>query len=344
MNKDTKLQNYLDEHQLTDDVMRRWNLSCHGEKITIPVRDMHNGRKFKFRKYRHLSGDVKYSYDKGSTMELFGAFLIRDTTTDIFITEGEFKAIALNELLAKPLVSGRENYTVAVSSTGGAMSFKPEWFELLKGRDVHILLDNDKPGHDGAMILWAKLQRIEGIKSVRVYNLPDGYKDINEYIYDHDSIAWNEMIPESLSLTCIQSPKRTVRLRGIREFLSKVQEYEFKVYTDVHRYFISKLREIANAEMVANQYRDPKDIVVHGESLDDIKKIPIDSIIKFKNGVAPCLFHPDNNPSMHYNGFNSAFPNTVKCYSCGKFADVIDVVMAINNVDFKGALEILKGK
>lgn len=341
MNQKTKT--YLTQHQIYEDTMDRWGVYIKGESIAIPIKGIDG--QIKFNKYRHLSGDIKYSYDKGSSMELFAGYLITPMTEDIFIVEGELKAIALNELIgANPASKAKDRKTVAVSSTGGAMSFKSEWFELFKGKKIHILLDNDKPGHDGAMILWKKMQHIEGINSVKVYNLPDGYKDINEYIHDNESIAWHEMIPESLSLTCLHSPKRTVRLRGLREFLSKVQEYEFRVYTETHRYFISKLREIANAEMVANQYRDPKDIVAYGESLDDVKKVPIDSIVQFKNGVAPCIFHADKNPSMHYNDFNSAFPNTVKCYSCGKFADVIDVIMAINNVDFKEAINILKGK
>jgi len=46
---------------------------------------------------------------------------------------------------------------------------------------------------------------------------------------------------------------------------------------------------------------------------------------------------------MWYNDFDSAYPNTVKCYSCGKFGDIIDIVMAIENVGFKDALNLLKG-
>ena len=60
--------------------------------------------------------------------------------------------------------------------------------------------------------------------------------------------------------------------------------------------------------------------------------------------MAQCLFHDDSRPSMVYNDDMTQFPNTVKCYSCGAFGSVIDVVMKVENTDFKGAVAILKEK
>ena len=70
-----------------------------------------------------------------------------------------------------------------------------------------------------------------------------------------------------------------------------------------------------------------------------IKSIPMSEILQLnKFGKASCLWHsPDKHPSMSYNKKT----NRVKCFSCGEGGDVIDVVMKLNECDFKSALKIL---
>lgn len=335
-----EITEYLKEHQLDMEVMNAWGITVNDRFLEIPIKNI-NGD-VTFSKYRHFDGPMKYSYTKGASMELFGAHLINKDTTDIFILEGELKAILMNEQRGTIPRQGLPHKVVAVSSTGGALSFKEEWFELLKGKDIHILFDNDKQGKEGAMSLWYKLQKHPGIKSVEVLTIPEGYKDINELYESKLSVLCDTVIPTKVNFLEISSKDtKPKKLKVIRSFFQELNSYEFVVYTEQHRWFVNKAREIARMEYLANN-KKPFEGVEQDASLSEVKKIPISSLITFKGGVANCVFHSDRTPSMHYNDENSAFPNTVKCYSCGKFGDVIDVVIALNNCSFKEALDILK--
>lgn len=335
------LQQYFKEHQIDDSVMYAWRLSMKSECLVIPIRNRKG--EFAFNKYRHFGGKIKYSYDKGASMELFGAELITDDTRDIFIMEGELKAILMNESIGTTLNQKGPHHTVAVSSTGGARSFKEEWFDLFKGKDVHIFFDNDGAGNEGAMMLWSRLQKAPEILSIDVYALPEGYKDVNEYVDAEGGIVWNEVVPKHFNLFGINTPKKNERMKAIRRFFQDLNEREMTVLTAQERWFLGKMREIARNEYVANRKEPNEAVQEYAESLEAIKRIPITNFVKFRAGTAPCVFHSDRNPSMHYNDEHSGFPNTVKCYSCGKFGDVVDVVMAINSVGFVEALKILRG-
>ena len=58
------------------------------------------------------------------------------------------------------------------------------------------------------------------------------------------------------------------------------------------------------------------------------------------SGMAHCPFHQENTPSC------ALYPNTQNyyCFSCLPTEDSIDLVMKFANVDFKEAIEIIKGK
>lgn len=78
--------------------------------------------------------------------------------------------------------------------------------------------------------------------------------------------------------------------------------------------------------------------------LEKVRRVPINQFMSFRHDKkAKCLWHNDNVPSLVYNGLtNKQFPNTVKCFACGKFAGVIDVVMKLNNCSFKEAVAIIR--
>jgi len=80
-------------------------------------------------------------------------------TTPVYIVEGEGKA----DLLAKL------GFTVTCAS-GGAGKWTADLNEWFTGRVVHILPDNDKPGHDHGHLVAQNLDPIA--KAVRVVELP----------------------------------------------------------------------------------------------------------------------------------------------------------------------------
>lgn len=67
-----------------------------------------------------------------------------------------------------------------------------------------------------------------------------------------------------------------------------------------------------------------------------VKEIPIDELLEF-NGAnkAHCLWHNERSPSMHYYKKD----NKVHCFGCGKQADTIDVLMALEGKTFKEVVE-----
>lgn len=67
------------------------------------------------------------------------------------------------------------------------------------------------------------------------------------------------------------------------------------------------------------------------------KLVPIDSIVHFTRGFAPCLWHDEKTPSMKYYKKN----NKVHCFGCGKGGDVIDVMQQIKQCDVKTAVQFL---
>jgi len=135
-------------------------------------------------KFRILPPEPKgfFRLPKGESI-LFNYDNIDATKKYIFICEGELDAISLAN-------AGETNI---VSITVGAKSFRPEWYDLLKGFSIiYIVLDNDLIGQEGAKIISERLG------PEKCYNIrlppekmpqPDGttkvLKDLNDYFKIH---------------------------------------------------------------------------------------------------------------------------------------------------------------
>jgi DNA primase len=74
----------------------------------------------------------------------------------------------------------------AVTSTGGAGSWKAEWSKLfLHIPRIFILYDNDRAGWQGAKRILSSIRRAEMI------SLPEGVKDVGElFERSADPVAW----------------------------------------------------------------------------------------------------------------------------------------------------------
>jgi hypothetical protein len=69
--------------------------------------------------------------------------LLEKNWKHVFICEGEWDAILLNQLLEE---AGPGNEWGAVTGTGGAGSFRFEWIKNLIGRHIYFIYDVDEPG------------------------------------------------------------------------------------------------------------------------------------------------------------------------------------------------------
>ena len=115
----------------------------------------------------------KYYGISGSRVGIFNAECLW-TAQDVVICEGEIDAMLL--------VQAGYN---AVTSTGGAGSWKAEWARFFAGvQRIYVLFDNDAAGSDGAMKVRASLTR------ARIVQYPDNVKDAGELFAHKWAAEW----------------------------------------------------------------------------------------------------------------------------------------------------------
>lgn len=337
MNNDygAEITEYLKTHgNICDGFM---GIRVSSNKISIPVKDKDGN--ILFHKHRVFGQNMKYLYDKGSKVSLFGVDNIDYLKEMIYITEGEFDAMALYKI-------GRN----AVSSTGGALSWQDSFneqikmfYETSKLSAIAIVYDNDKAGAMGAYKTWSSLAESNMVSFMVIIPKSHG-KDVCDHIN-------NSLHAEIMCIPRFFLPFKKTRkagyskaevqksLKEIFEALQKMKwdsDYNDKVvYIDVFKSNIAEELKFLKRTTSKKHYTETI----------DVKQIPISDFVQFDNrGFAQCLFHADKSPSMIYNGFNSNFPNTVKCFACGKFGSVVDVIMAQKSCEFKEAVNFLKSK
>ncbi len=72
-------------------------------------------------------------------------------------------------------------------------------------------------------------------------------------------------------------------------------------------------------------------------AVEQAKKYPMKNFFKMNSSrKVCCIFHNERTPSMHVYA-----DNHFHCYSCDKTGDVIDVVMQMQSLDFKAAVDYL---
>lgn len=336
---------YLDEHCITPEIVKAYDLTFPFAQTSIRIPVYDKDRKFLFNKYRMFGMADKYRYDKGSSMALYNAHRITNKTRLIYIVEGEFDCMVLQNYF--DTIHPFDMY-VAVTSTGGAGSWNEQWNELVRGYTVTVLLDNDDAGIKGSVKLWKSVGTVT--RFLQIWKIKY-HKDICEVFKNmKGKNFFKEMYP-AIDIYCsyyeIETGKNwREKSKVFKNIFERLDEMELCMtnepqmeYVNALRLYVSKLYE----EMKPTP-RNKKIFIEDGDiTLDRLRTVPITNFVKFnREGTAKCVFHSDNDPSMHYNPPNSKFPNTVKCYSCGKFAGVVDVVMAINNCGFVEAVDILK--
>jgi hypothetical protein len=78
---------------------------------------------------------------------------------------------------------------------------------------------------------------------------------------------------------------------------------------------------------------------IDGDTVAIARSVPVDTLLEFQGGYTHCLWHIEDNPSLHYHQKS----NRVKCFSCGKGGDAIDVVMKRDGLNFKESVRLLCG-
>lgn len=220
----------------------------------------------------------------------------------VLITEGELDALV-----------AWSNNIPAVSSTGGSKTFLEEWVDVLKNKQIYICFDNDNAGAEG-MVKVLKL-----IPSAKVILIPErpNIKDITDYVKYGGNL--HELLKTAKHFSSIEEVKDDMAQR-----ISIFESVRF------HEAYIeaNTIKEMPNSRYVP---RDNTDV-------ERVKTYPITKLVKFEKKKACCIWHNEKTGSLTY------YPktNTVYCFGCGKYGDVLDVYKTINNCSFKEALFDLK--
>mgnify|MGYP000894786561 CR=1 FL=1 len=151
---------------LDDASIDRFFLGWDGKRYTIPA--LYRLVPFGVKRRQSDIDDgitAKYVSITGSRVGLFNADTLWNADA-VVVCEGEIDAMLLE----------RWGYR-AVTTTGGAGTFKPEWVRFFAHvRRVVVLYDNDKAGREGAAKVHTLMRRAE------IVTLPDGVKDVGELV------------------------------------------------------------------------------------------------------------------------------------------------------------------
>lgn len=175
----------LEKRGISLSTIKRFSLGYDGDRLWIPVRQGRhfiNVRKHDIHHKQHDGAKV-ISYKSGyGELRLFPEENL--TGGKILLLEGEMDCLLGCEL----------GYN-AITVTGGAGSFKKEFIQLFKDKEVAICYDRDKAGQEGAKSVYSKISRI--CKTTRIIKLPGevpaGY-DFTDYIRENGKESFEKLL------------------------------------------------------------------------------------------------------------------------------------------------------
>lgn len=297
-------ESWLNKRGVSNDTIALFNISSYehptiGECIKIPITEQWS----KYRRDPREDIKPKYLYDTGSKVTLYGVDKLTAVHTTVVITEGELDALVL----------WSQNIP-AVSSTGGAMSFQPEWADVLGGYDVYICYDNDNAGAEGTV------RTLLALPQAKVILVPEqvGVKDISDYVSKGGD--FRKLMATAKSYATIADVEEDKHMKDAVGLSSRFHD----AYLDYHR---------RTAQRASSQYNYGGD-----DEVLRAKSYPLTNFMEFVKFKACCPFHNEKTPSMHY------YPktNTAHCFGgCGKTYDAIDFYRDAHRCGFKQAVEEL---
>lgn len=186
--------NMLVKHGITLDTINKYQIGLHPatHRVMIPILTPSGGvADIRSYKYNPDENQPKMVSQKNAKTMLFQAGDIEKAQT-VILTEGEFKAMLL----------AQHGY-VAVSSSHGANSWREEFGRALRGKDVIVIYDIDKPGRTAAMKRCIQLHKMaKSIKNVYLSDCEgiDG-GDITDYFIKRHRTA------EDLDALIVKTPE-----------------------------------------------------------------------------------------------------------------------------------------
>lgn len=291
-----RIRAYLNHRGIPDSLIDLYLLGWNGRRITIPIFNQAGELAFfKFAKDpEDKRANPKMLTTRGASVELYGWEDLQRCPPYLIICEGEFDRLVL-----------KAHGFTAVTSTGGAGTFREEWVKALgKIPRLYICYDRDEAGRRGACKVGQLLPH------AKLVTLPpdvgDG-GDITDFFVRlgrtrEDFISLLKQAepvpPPPEPVIQLDQPKtNTINVR-VRHRLERIKQ-EVSIVDIIGRY--TKLRR-------------------SGDYL-----------------VGLCPLHSDHHPSL------AVYPatGTFYCYGCLKHGDVITFVQELEQITFGQALDVL---
>lgn len=292
-----RIRSYLNGRGITDEIIERRLLGWNGTRITIPVfNEKGVCTSFRLAKDPEDASDApKMLSMRGAPVDLYGWDTLRLKPRRVVICEGEFDRLVLEA-----------NGFDAVTSTGGAGTFKAEWVEAFRDiPEVYVCFDRDPAGYEGMTYVCQLLPQ------ARMVELPaevgDG-GDVTDFFL---------------------RPGKTSQ--DFEELLAKARPVAMPA--------TQQERSITRSERKTNAAQREEI-----ERLK--RAVPIAQVVGKHIALQPsgatliglCPFHDDHKPSFTVYPDQSSF----HCYGCGAHGDALSFLKEIEGLTFRQALQKLE--
>lgn len=177
-----EVRRYIREKRgLSDATIRKYQIGwdVKRQRNTVPIRDEHgnlvNIRLYNAKKDPKMINYTEGKWKYGSPARLYGLDeLVKYKDKQVIICEGEWDRILL-----------QQEGLMAVTSTHGCSTFRPEWVSYFKEKDVVVIYDCDKEGQVATNTIVLKAFNNSGVSSIKNVVLPlkgdKDDKDISDY-------------------------------------------------------------------------------------------------------------------------------------------------------------------
>ncbi len=289
-----RIRHYLNARGIPDELIHRHFLGWSG-RITIPIPNRNREAAF-FKLGRDpddTSGSPKMYATPGSTIELYGWEVVARKPRRLIIAEGEFDRLVLE-------AQGFD----AVTSTGGAGSWRPEWSDALSDiPEVFVCYDRDEAGESGA------LRVARQTPNARIVTLPN---EVGEGGDVTDFFVRLGRTPEDFGSLLAAAQPASPEIREERRS-SSISATSIELSSR-----IARVKEAIPIEELAMQYVELRP--------------------SGRNLIGRCPFHSDRSPSL------VVFPETrsFHCFGCRAGGDVVNFLMLARNLTFSEALSSLE--
>jgi hypothetical protein len=279
-----EIRNYLNDRGIKDEIINEYKLgygTFYGRKyITIPIAGENGYLYFKLRQ-DPKEGNSKMTYPaKGAEAQIFGLYAGEDTQ---IICEGELDALAL-------ISQG----VPAITSTHGAMTFKPEWIDsrLRKVTNIYVCYDNDEAGRDGSLKVLKILEKA-GLRNLNHTTLPEEVGeggDVTDYLsdlgYSIEGLVseYSRPFPEPIDSSIFKELKPEDLIEALD--LTIKNDNENKVVT-----FLCQLSAFTEDAQFNVSFNSPSSTGKSYIALEVAKLFPEDDVIKLGNCSKTAFFH-----------------------------------------------------